>query len=311
MSTERGKVAPVYDPARLKVAGADARRALLAAINAAPDSFYATRAGFPFTSWDSVPILSGNELAAEIDAHPPFGRLQVRSERLLRAGLATAAVPRPVPMCWSVTDLENDARLGARSFWRAGLRPRGRTSDCLDGGLVTPGTLAITDALDAIDALALPVGPLTNDTSLARAREVWRIVQPQLLITTLDTFTFLQQQREAPDAIQMLILTPHDSAALAAASQANVFRVLSIPIVATFVAGECHAHNGLHVAEDDIVAEIVDARGLPLPDGAPGRLVLSTVRRSHAIVRLDTALRATLDRAPCRCEEPTARLRIG
>lgn len=318
MSTESGKVAAPYDaapmrmpPAALASTRATSIRALLDAINQATSSCYATRAGFPFRTWEDVPILSGADLATEIGDHPPFGRLRLRSEPLLRAALATASLPHPVPMCWSTADLEAEAQLGARVLWRAGLRARGRTSDCLEGGLVTPGTLAITDALDAIDALALPVGPLTSDAVLARAREVWSIVQPQMLITALDTFSFLSQRSDVPALTYVLLLTPSEAAALSSATRAHVFRVLSVPIVGTFIAGECSGHEGLHLAEDAYLAEVVDGSGKPLPDGQSGRLILSTLQRSHAVLRLDTGLRASIDRTPCDCGDTHARLRMG
>lgn len=298
MSSESGKNA---------VSGAD----LLTAINGAPASCYAAQPGFPFHAWEDVPILSGADLAAEIGAHPPFGRLRLRDEPLLRAALATAGVPHPLPMCWSATDLEREAQLGARALARAGLRARGRTSDCLEGGLVTPGTLAITDALDAIDALALPVGPITSDAALARAREVWRIVQPQMLITTVDTYAFLSSTPDAADVTHALLLTPNQAPALAAPARRGVYRMLSLPIVGTFIGSECSAHDGLHIAEDAFLAEVVDGAGRPVRDGENGRLLLSSLQRSHAVLRLDTGLRAAFDRTPCRCGEPGARLRIA
>lgn len=291
--------------------GGAALERLLATVNQAPASFYATRSGFPFRAWEKLPILSGAELASEIADHPPFGRLSLRDEQPIRTALATAVVPRPVPMCWTQPDLDAEAQLGARTLRRTGLRPRGRTSDCLDGGLVTPGTLAITDALDALDALALPVGPLLNEAALARAREVWGIVQPTLLITANDTFAFLANAADAPDVTHALLLTPDQSSALAGAARAHVYRVLSLPIVATFLAGECSAHDGLHVADDAVWVEVVDSVGTAVPDGRPGRLIVSTLQRCNTILRLDTGVVAALDRAPCRCGETGARIRIA
>src|SRR5512145_206703 len=102
MSTESGKVVTPYDAscmrvpsAQLDAARVEATRTLLANINQAPASFYATRSGFPFRDWKRVPILTGGDLAAEIAANAPFGRLALRGERLLRAGLATAVLPGP------------------------------------------------------------------------------------------------------------------------------------------------------------------------------------------------------------------------
>src|SRR5262245_56637631 len=132
------------------------------------------RAGAVPPEWSSLPVLSGADVAAEVEAHPPFGRYGVVADDLIRAGLATAALPTPT--AWSRADLDREAALGARMLRRAGLAPRGRSADTLDGGLVAPGTLAVTDALDALDALALPVGPIVDAAGLKRAAEVWDIV---------------------------------------------------------------------------------------------------------------------------------------
>lgn len=258
------------------------------------------------------PLLSGADLAAEAEAHPPFGRVQLRLETLIRAGLATAAVPRPTPIAWTRADLDAEAQLGARALRRAGLAARRRSSDCLDGGLVTPGTLAITDALDALDALALPVGPVTSDAARQRAAAVWEIVRPAVLIVDAPSLAFLYHASAyaRPDAF-VVLLTPAHAAALAAAARPDVYRVFSVPQVCTFTAGECAAHDGYHLAEDAVLAEVVDDGGAPLPDGAAGRLLLTTLTRSLTLLRFDTGLRAALDRSPCRCPETHARLHFA
>ncbi len=43
---------------------------------------------------------------------------------------------------------------------------------------------------------------------------------------------------------------------------------------------ECREHNGCHVRENDIIAEVVDQKtGRPIPDGQIGELVFTTLRR--------------------------------
>lgn len=318
MSVYSGKAAaPFYAPeiqlasrAALAAMRDKALGALLAEIRCHGDSFYAPRNGAA-SRLAELPLLSPADLCGEITSHPPFGRLRLRPEPPIRAGLATACLPRPAPIFWSQRDLDFEAQLGARVLWRAGLRPRGRTSDCLDGGLVTPGTLAISDALDALDALALPVGPITSSGALERAREVWRIVEPQFLVLAADSFIFLDTAAALSDLTAVVLLTPSEQNLLAAPARSNVYRVLSIPLVWTFLAGECEAHDGFHLAEDAVAAEIIDPAGRPLPEGAVGRLLVSTLHRSAAVLRLDTGMQAALDRARCSCGETHARLRVA
>jgi len=276
---------------------AQRRDALLARLAATPDSRY----GRGPHRLEALPPLSGADFAAEVEAHPPFGRIRLVPDPLIRAGLATAAVPRPTPIAWTRADLDAEAQLGARALRRAGLATRGRSSDCLDGGLVTPGTLAVSDALDALDALALPVGPVTGAPALQRAAEVWDIVQPQLLVVDAPSLAFLYGTDGYPRPRTFaVLLTPADAAELAAPARDDVCRILSVPQVCSFVAGECRVRDGYHVAEDAVLAEIVDG----------GRLLLSALTRSLTLLRFDTGLRGALDRTPCSCGERHARLRF-
>lgn len=307
--------AALYDPSvqSLPPDGLADRRAvglgtLLGRVRAGHAGFYASREQ-PFLE---RAVLTGRELAAEVEAHPPFGRFQLEPAPLIRAGLATAGVPRPTPIAWTRTDLDTEAQLGARAFRRTGLAARARSSDCLDGGLVAPGTLAVTDALDVLDALALPVGPVTDEPALKRAAEVWAIVQPRTLIVDAPSLAFLHGRTGYPRPQAFcVLLTSADAAELAVAARAEVYRILSVPQVCTFAAGECAAHDGLHIAEDAVLAEVVGDDAQPLAEGRVGRLLLTALARSLALLRLDTGLRAALDRSPCSCGETHARLRFS
>ncbi|MBX3025905.1 hypothetical protein KF840_13440 [bacterium] len=255
------------------------------------------RAGSPPPEWSRVPVLRGADIAAEVEAHPPFGRYGVVADDLIRAGLATAALPTPTPIAWSRADLDREAALGARMLRRAGLAPRGRSSDTLEGGLVAPGTLAVTDALDALDALALPVGPIVDAAGLRRAADVWEIVRPDVLIVDPASLAFLHGADGYPrPRVFVAILTPADAALLAAPPRPDVRRILSVPHVGTWIAGECAAQRGLHLA-DDVYAETVD-----------GRLVLTALRRAIAPLRVDVELSAAIDASPCPCGDPSPRL---
>lgn len=257
------------------------------------------RAGETPPQWDGLPVLSGAAFSAEVEAHPPFGRFGVAAEDLIRAGLATAGLPRPTPVAWTRADLDREAALGAAMLRRAGLGRRSRTSDTLDGGLVTPGTLAVADALDALDALALPVGPITGAAALERAAEVWRIVQPEVLIVDPASLAFLRGAGGYPrPRLFVAVLTCADAPLLAAPPASDVLRIFSVPHVGTWVAGECPARAGLHLA-GDVHAEVVG-----------DRLVLTPLARAIAPLRIDTALHTSIDASPCACGDPAPRLRF-
>jgi phenylacetate-CoA ligase len=75
-------------------------------------------------------------------------------------------------------------------------------------------------------------------------------------------------------------------------------------------AGECERHDGLHLFEDDVIAENVDEDGRPVPDGEPGARVLVTnlANRVQPIIRLEVGDAMTLTSEPCACGRTLRRM---
>jgi phenylacetate-CoA ligase len=81
-------------------------------------------------------------------------------------------------------------------------------------------------------------------------------------------------------------------------------------IIGPGVAQECTEKAGMHVQEDHFLAEIVDPEtGAPLPDGARGELILTTLtREAMPALRYRTRDLTTLNRERCACGRTTARV---
>lgn len=73
---------------------------------------------------------------------------------------------------------------------------------------------------------------------------------------------------------------------------------------------QCHAHDGYHLREADILVEIVDMHdGTPVPDGQVGEVVITTLRReAMPLLRYRTGDAAALLAGPCACGSPLRRL---
>ena len=73
---------------------------------------------------------------------------------------------------------------------------------------------------------------------------------------------------------------------------------------------DCHAHAGLHLREADILVEIVDpATGAPLPAGAEGEIVITTLQpRATPLVRYRTGDRGRVLDGRCACGSHLRRL---
>jgi len=95
--------------------------------------------------------------------------------------------------------------------------------------------------------------------------------------------------------------------------------IFRVPIIEAYgltefgiVASECSARAGLHV-DGDVLVEIVDGTGEPVPDGVVGDVVLSSVRNAVLpLVRYRTGDTSAIDGRRCECGRLTPRLvRIG
>ena len=71
----------------------------------------------------------------------------------------------------------------------------------------------------------------------------------------------------------------------------------------------CPAHEGMHLRENHILAEIVDADGMPLPDGEWGELIITTIGlEAMPLIRYRTGDRTRFLPDPCPCGSVTRRI---
>jgi len=82
----------------------------------------------------------------------------------------------------------------------------------------------------------------------------------------------------------------------------NTYAATETGIIAT----DCGHHAGLHLLEDLVLVEIVDARGRAVPPGTTGAraLVTNLVNRTQPLIRLELGDLLTLSPDPCPCGRP-------
>ena len=81
-------------------------------------------------------------------------------------------------------------------------------------------------------------------------------------------------------------------------------------ILPAAVAAECRMRDGLHIFQDHVIAEIIDPpTGEPLPDGAEGELVITTLTlEACPVLRYRTGDRTSITHHPCSCGRTFARM---
>jgi phenylacetate-CoA ligase len=74
---------------------------------------------------------------------------------------------------------------------------------------------------------------------------------------------------------------------------------------------ECEQHDGIHLFEDSVLVENVDADGRPVPDGQQGNhlLVTNLFNFTQPLIRFELADSVTLDPQPCPCGRTLKRMR--
>ena len=71
----------------------------------------------------------------------------------------------------------------------------------------------------------------------------------------------------------------------------------------------CPAHEGMHLRENHVIAEIVDDRGRPLPPGERGELVITTIgMQAMPLIRYRSGDEACVLPGPCPCGSEVLRL---
>ena len=81
-------------------------------------------------------------------------------------------------------------------------------------------------------------------------------------------------------------------------------------LVGPGVAGECTLRQGMHIAEDHFLAEIIDPNTLePLPEGGAGELIITPLtKEAFPLLRYRTKDISRLNKEPCACGRTHARM---
>ncbi len=76
------------------------------------------------------------------------------------------------------------------------------------------------------------------------------------------------------------------------------------------IAAECAAHEGMHLLEDGLLCEVVDAAGRGLDEGEGELVVSSLENRAMPLIRYRTGDRVALVPGNCACGSPGRRVRV-
>lgn len=288
-------------------------------------------------AFDAAHVSPGDVRALEDVAHLPFLHKAILRDRQLAAPLLgdVAAVPErdvvfvsassgstgvPTLSPFTAEDFDEFQDVQARLFWAAGMRPEDRYLHALNFTLFVGGPDVI--GAQKLGALCVWAGTVPADRLLLLMRQF----QPTVTWTTPSYAWYLGEAARAAGvdptrdlSLRRIIVAgepggsiPATRRAIEALWGAELYDFYGISDIFGANAGMCEEKDGLHVAEDHHLVEVLDpATATQVPDGHPGELVLTTLRkRARPMIRFRTGDVVTRDRSRCRCGRTHARIRV-
>jgi len=254
---------------------------------------------------------------SDLREHYPFGLLAVPRAELARLHASSGTKGKPTVVGYTAGDLDVWREVMARVLVAAG----GRAGDTLHNGYgygLFTGGLGFHDGAERVGMSVVPV----SSGNTARHILLLQDVRPAGLCATpsfaLHIAETMHEQGGDPRGLGLRYglygaepWTEGLRGALERAFGCPAYDVYGLSeIVGPGVAGECEAREGLHLADDHFLPEIIDpATGAVLPPGHEGELVLTTLtKRALPLIRYRTGDVTTLTDAACACGRTSARI---
>jgi phenylacetate-CoA ligase len=272
-----------------------------------------------------IPLTTKEELRASQDAEPPLGDFACADPvDVVRVHLTSGTTGKPLVLGYTAEDLKTSARIGARAFWTAGVRPDDVVLHCLNYSFYTGG-LIDHHSLEETGATMVPVGLGQSK----RLLEVWDDLRPTALFSTLTYPLYLaetaQQGGVEPDrlGLRKLVVAGEPGGQLTG-TRARLEGLWGATLRDTYglsdvwgtFAAECEAREGLHFSgQDGVLVELIDpdsGESREIEPGATGELVFTHLaREASPVIRFRSRDLAEILGLECACGRTGFRFRVA
>jgi len=248
----------------------------------------------------------------------PFDMFAEPMENIIRLHASSGTTGKPVVVGYTRNDLDNWVELMARTFSAAGVTKADIVHNSFGYGLFTGG-MGFHYGAERIGATIVPVsGGLTKKQVM-----LWQDFGATVLTSTPSYACVLAEQAEesgVKPAIDLkLRIALFGAEPCTPQMKADVEKKLNVEAYDTYgltemmgpgVGVECPYHDGLHIAEDHYLIEIINPEtGEVLPPGSQGEMVLTSLtKEAFPVLRFRTRDRTQINQEPCACGRTLARL---
>ena len=256
----------------------------------------------------------------DLAEHYPYGLFAEPLKSIVRLKISNPAwlgQHRPIVVGFTRHDVAMWQSLMIRLYKQLGITERDIVQVAFNFSLF-PGAFTFNHAVEILGATLAPSATVSATLQLQIMRDFRSTVLATTAAFALHMVDTMERQNlDASSLFLRLILLGPDP--LAEVTRRRLESAFGVPVYGLYgvnemvepgVAGECPAQDGLHLAEDQFLAEIVHpTTGEPLTPGHEGELVLTTLTaEAYPLIRYRSGDITVLREKPCSCGRTSARL---
>ncbi|MEW5322961.1 phenylacetate--CoA ligase PaaK [Geobacillus thermoleovorans] len=250
--------------------------------------------------------------------HYPFGLLAVDLSQCVRVHASSGTSGKPTVVAYTKRDIDHWADIVARAIVIAGGKPGDVIHNAYGYGLFTGG-LGLHYGGERLGAVTVPVSGGNTDRQVMIIEDF----QPTVICATpsyaLNIAERMKELGKDPRKTSLKYgifgAEPWSEEMRRTLEETFDMKACDIyglsEVIGPGVAMECHeVQNGLHIAEDHFLVEVIDPKTLePVAEGEEGELVFTSLtKEAFPVIRYRTGDIASVTRERCACGRTTARM---
>jgi len=218
----------------------------------------------------------------------PFGLLAVTRDEMVRVHTSSGTTGKPKAIFFTKNDIDRAADLIARCLVMTGMRKYDVLQNMMTYGLFT-GALVMHYGAEKVGVLIVPAGPGNTERQIMLMKDFHTTalhITPSYALYLAD---YINARGIDPKQDLFIKRAYLGAEPYSEQTRKKIEELLGIEVYNSYglsemngpgVAFECEYKSGMHLWEDNFIAEIIDPdTGEVLPEGTNGELVLTTLQR--------------------------------
>ncbi|MGI6435342.1 MAG: phenylacetate--CoA ligase family protein [Syntrophomonadaceae bacterium] len=247
----------------------------------------------------------------------PFNMFAVPMNEVVRIHSSSGTTGKPTVVGYSKRDIDTWAELMARALVCAGASKNSIIQNAYGYGLFTGG-LGVHYGAERIGASVIPSSGGNTKRQIMLMQDFGTTVLTCTPSYSLFMYETMLEMGLNPDDLRLKCgvfgaepWSENMRRDIESKLKIEAYDIYGLSeVIGPGVAIECPAKNGLHLAEDHFLVEVIDPEtGESLPEGSPGELVITTItKEAMPVIRYRTRDLTTLDRSACSCGRNSVRM---